>query len=132
MLFHLYLIRAKVVDVSMKPIYGEEKSNLKILKVSTYFPFMMLKRFFQRLILTYFIMKISFCSLSLLLGSIFFFIGLIIGVYNWIYFSSIGEFTPNGIIMIVALNLLIGIFLLCYFIIEDTKNVPDKIISILD
>ena len=132
MLFHLYIMRAKVVDVSMKPIYGEEKSNLKILKVAKYFPLMMLKRFFQRLTFTYFIMKISFNSVGLLLGLILVLTGLIMGIYNSIYFGSIGEFTPNGIIMIVALNLLIGIFLLCYFIIEDTKNVPNKIISNLD
>ena len=31
--------------------------------------------------------------------------------------------------MIVAINLLIGAFLFCYFLIEDTKNVPMKIIS---
>ena len=49
MLFHLYILRAKVVDVSMKPIYGEEESNLKILKVSKYFPLMMLKRFFSKI-----------------------------------------------------------------------------------
>ena len=47
MLFHLYILRAKVVDVNMKPIYGEEESNLKILKVSKYFPLMMLKGFFK-------------------------------------------------------------------------------------
>ena len=124
MLFHLYILRAKVVDVNMKPIYGEEKSNLKILKVSKYFPLMMLKRFFQRLFFTYFILKISFNSFALLLSALFLFIGLVLGLYNWIHFSSIGEFTPNGIIMIVAINLLIGTFLLCYFLIEDTKNVP--------
>ena len=45
MLFHLYILRAKVVDVNMKPIYGEEESNLKILRVSKYFPLMMLKGF---------------------------------------------------------------------------------------
>lgn len=132
MLFHLYMIRAKVVDVSMKPIYGEEISNLKILKVSRYFPFMMLKRFFQRLIYTYFIMKISFGSLGLLLGIIFTLLGFVFGIYHWIYFHSIGQFTPNGIIMIVALKILIGFFLLSYFIIEDTKNVPKNIISHLD
>jgi len=132
MLFHLYIMRAKVVDVSMKPIYGDEKSNLNILKVARYFPLMMLKRFFQRIKFTYFIMKISFNSLGLLLGLIFLFVGLIIGIYNSIYFGSMGEFTPNGIIMTVALNLLIGIFLLCYFVIEDTKNVPSKILSNLD
>ena len=132
MLFHLYIMRAKVVDVSMQPIYGKEISNLKILKVSKYFPSMMLKRFFQRIIFTYFIMKISFNSLGLLLGFVFLISGSFFGLYNWIYFGSKGELTPNGIIMITALNILIGIFLLCYFIIEDTKNVPNKTLSNLD
>ena len=72
---------------------------------------MMLKGF-QRLIFTYFILKISFNSFALLLSILFLSIGLVFGSYSWIHFGSIGEFS-NGIIMIVSINLLIGAF---YFV----------------
>ena len=128
-LYHLYIIRAKVVDVPMKSIYAEETSNLKILETLRYFPLMMIKRFFQRILLIYFVLEISLVSFLLFLGIIMTLFGSIFGIINWNYYSKLELFTPTGIIIIATLNLLLGLLMIILFFIEDSKNVPKKPIS---
>ncbi len=53
-LFHLYLQQAVVHQVVMKPIYGEEQSNLKIYKVLPEFLYKNLRNTLKRIFYSYF------------------------------------------------------------------------------
>lgn len=71
MLFRLNGIRAVVIDVPIKAIYGDEESNLKAHKILMPFLLGHTKNFMKRIAYSYFIRDVSFASLELLLGCCF-------------------------------------------------------------
>lgn len=129
MLFRLSLIRAKVLDVPMRARYGDEKSNLSILKASIEFPMKHLRNFFKRILILYFIRDFSFPSLQLLLGTSFTLSGSIIGLYNFFRSQELGVNTAPGTLILFAVLFLTGVQFLLGFITHDLQSVPNRTIS---
>jgi glycosyltransferase involved in cell wall biosynthesis len=70
LLFHLNLHNAKVIDVDVKPVYGEAISGIKL---SNYIPslsWLLIKVFFKRIILKYFLFDFHPVGLCYLFGTL--------------------------------------------------------------
>jgi glycosyltransferase involved in cell wall biosynthesis len=129
MLSNLYLIDAKVVDVSMPARYGKEISNLRILHVLLEFPLKLLINFFRRIILKYFVYDLSMVSIYIVSGIPLFLFGLLFGLLKWIKYSNIGVAAPTGTVILPTLSLIIGIQFIISAINIDINAVPLKAIS---
>lgn len=128
-LFRLNLISAKIADIPMVAVYGDEISNLEISKI--FFPFLKgnVKNFCKRILYKYFLQDFNVASLELIFGLFLSSFGVIFGLYNWISNAAQDIETPTGTIMIATIFLLVGIHLLLSFLSYDVNNIPDKPIT---
>lgn len=128
MLSNLYLIDAKVLDISMPARYGNEISNLRILKVLLEFPLKLFIIFLRRVMLKYFLYDLSMGSIYIVCGLPLFLFGLCFGLLKWIKYSSIGIAAPTGTVILPTLSLIIGIQFIISAINIDINSVPVKAI----
>ncbi|WP_446905042.1 glycosyltransferase family 2 protein [Aeromonas veronii] len=124
MLFRLNVIRAKVQDVPMDSVYGNEVSNLEIKKIMIPFLSGNVKNFIKRIFYNYFLRGFSIASLELVLGSILFSFGFVYGSYAW-YESVVTDITASsGTVMLAGLPIILGVQLLLSFIQADIESQP--------
>ncbi|MCB5306742.1 glycosyltransferase family 2 protein [Yersinia massiliensis] len=123
-LFRLNIIRAKVIDIPMDAVYGDETSNLNIKKIM--FPFLRghVNNVIKRIFYNYFLRGFSIASLELIIGLIFFFFGAINGVFSWHSSVITGQPATSGTVMLAALPVMLGVQLLLSFIQADVENQP--------
>lgn len=126
MLFRLNTMRAVVIDIPMKPKYGNETSNLHISKIVIEFALKHLRNFVKRLFYNYYLRDMSLASLELPLGVILTIFGLMYGAYHWMYYAGSGLATPSGTVMLSALPILTGVQLLLAFVGYDVASVPTR------
>lgn len=124
MLFHLGLLRARVVDLPMRAIYGDEKSNLSIRRIV--WPFLKghLRNTGLRFLYRYFIRDFSLASIELAAGLVLFLFGLTFGVYSWVHSVATGVLASTGTVMLAAVTLLVGFQLLLAFLNYDIQMSP--------
>lgn len=120
----LYFVNARIKDISMPAIYGDEKSSMKVWKMPLLFAKKLTGLFFKRIIKQYFLFDFNICSLYLLIGLPMFIFGILYGIYNWLYYVSIQAFTPTGTIMIVTISIILGFQLLLQAVQYDIFNAP--------
>ncbi|WP_432671688.1 glycosyltransferase family 2 protein [Flavobacterium sp. SM2513] len=123
----LYFVNARIKDISMPAIYGDEKSSMNIWKMPLLFAKKLTGLFFKRIVKQYFLFDFNICSLYLLVGLPMFFFGIGYGIYNWLYYTSIHAFTPTGTIMIVTISIILGFQLLLQAVQYDIFNAPKSI-----
>jgi len=126
MLFRLNTIRAVIREIPMKSIYGEEKSNLSILKVLGDFPSKYLSRFVKRVCYSYILRDFNVCSVELLAGLSLVTFGSVFGAYHWYHAAVSQASTPTGTIMLAVLPIIVGVQLLLAAISTDVMNVPKE------
>ena len=128
-LSHLNLVQAKVMDIPMIAVYGDEISNLKINKI--FFPFLKgnLKNFSKRIFYKYFLQDFNVASLELIFGISLSLFGTIFGLYHWFVNTGLNVQTPTGTIVVALLPILVGIYLLLSFLSYDVNNIPSEAIS---
>ncbi len=122
MLFRLNLLNARVVDIPMEPVYGDEKSNLNVLNTIPIFFYRHTLNFFKRIIYSYYIRDMSIASIELPLGLSFLFFGLIYGGIKWRENIISSSIAPPGVVMLSALSILVGIQLLLAFLSYDISQ----------
>jgi hypothetical protein len=115
MLFRLNLIGAHVVDVPMKPIYGEELSNLKIGKSVFEFTFRHSKNFYKRIAYNYFLRDFNLASLQLVFAINFLVFGIVIGGLNLIHAIQTNTSMSVGLLVLVSILVVSGLQLLLNF-----------------
>jgi glycosyltransferase involved in cell wall biosynthesis len=126
MLFRLSIYRAVVWDVPMLARYGNEKSNLSILKTLWEFPWKHFKNFHKRLFYNYYLRDISAASIELPLGIILWWFGLLSGL------DALGDSLRSGVpastgtVMISVVPLILGFQLLLAFVSHDVSSVPTR------
>lgn len=108
MLIELHYTGARIKEVSMPAIYGDEKSNLSIGKTVFSFPPRLFAAWLRRIHLSYFVFDFNICSLYLLIGLPSFLFGLIFGICEWIHYASINSPSPTGTIMVAVLTFILG------------------------
>lgn len=126
MLFRLGTVRAKVIDIPMEAIYGEEVSNLKISKILGEFLRKHLANMGKRICYNYFLRDMSVASFELLFGMPIFIYGIVFGAFHWVASARQGVSTPVGTVMISALSVVCGLQLLLAFLSFDFANVPRR------
>jgi glycosyltransferase involved in cell wall biosynthesis len=124
-LFRVGLLRAKVMDIPMAAIYGDQKSNLQIHREVVPFFVRNMRNFFKRLFYNYFLRDFNVASLEILLGCILSVFGAVYGIVHW----GIDKPATAGTVMIAALPLLTGIMLILSFINFDAQQIPRETIS---
>ncbi len=129
MLFRLNLVRAMVVDVPMNDSYGEEKSNLNILREIPVFLINHLRNFIKRIFYNYYLRDFNIASLELLLGIGFFSFGVWFGITRWIEYIRQGTNAPSGTVMLAALPVILGSQLILSFINYDVQSTPNRPLS---
>ncbi len=126
MLFRLNTFRAVVREIPMDAIYGEEKSNLSILKVIKDFPAKHLVRFFKRLYYNYFMRDFNVCSVEIIFGTLLMLGGAIFGLIHWYLSIHRGIPATTGTVMLAALPVIMGFQLFLSAIHYDVMNIPKK------
>lgn len=122
MLFRLKLAGAKVKDVPIKAIYGDEESNLKISLAVVEFTFKHLRNFLKRLFYFYFLRDFSFASLELIFGFFLFVFGIIHGMLSFINSNQNQVPTPIGSLILTSMSVLCGLQLLLAFFSYDMRE----------
>ena len=120
----LYFVRARIKDIAMPAIYGDEKSSMNLWTIPISFSARLLKVFIKRLVKQYLLYDFSLGSIYLIFGLPMFLFGVIFGVYEWIYYASKNIAAPTGTIMVVVLNVILGFQLLLQGVQFDIINAP--------
>lgn len=126
MLFNLGQLRAVVLDVPMKAVYGDETSSLSVTKSVFTFGFNHVRNIFRRIFYSYFLRDFNPASINLLAGIPLATFGLIYGLVRWGEASRSGEAAATGEIMLAVLPFLLGVQFLLSFLSFDTQNVPSN------
>lgn len=129
MLFRLHLSRAVVQDIPVPTIYGDEISGLNEKKAIFEFGIKHNRNFVKRILIEYYLRDFNLGSLQLPLGIILGFFGVIYGAVNFFHFHNLGEATPTGTQVLVAMSVLSSLNLLLSFFSFDIFNSPKKPIS---
>ena len=123
LLFHLGLVRAKVVEFPMQASYGSEVSNLKVSQQLAPFLAGHVRNTFRRILYRYFFRDLSLASLHLVAGIALFGFGFAFGLYHW-WAAPPDQLVPTGTIMIAALTFGIGFQLILAFLNYDISASP--------
>ena len=126
MLFRLNTIRAKVIDIPMRAIYSNEKSNMSLLKTLPEFLIHNVVNGSKRIFYNYFLRDFSIASLELVFGLILLVFGVIFGSAQWIIHVRQNTFASAGTVMLAVLPILAGLQLLISFINYDVMSVPSS------
>ncbi|MDG4476047.1 glycosyltransferase family 2 protein [Thiovibrio frasassiensis] len=126
MLFRLNTLRAVVVDVPMDAKYGDEVSNLNILKIIGEFLGKHARNFMKRIFYNYYLRDLSLASIELPLGLVMLLAGTSFGVYHWFESAREGVATPAGTVMLASLPILMGLQLVLAFLGYDIASVPRR------
>jgi len=120
----LYFVKARIKDVAMPSIYGDEKSSMKVWRMPFVFSIKLSLTFTKRIIKNYFLYDFNIASIYLIFGLPLFLFGLIFGSFEWFYYSSKNILAPTGTIMIITLSIILGFQLLLQAIHFDIVNAP--------
>lgn len=124
MLFRLNTIRAVVLDIPMAARYGDEESNLNILRSIPEFSRKHLANILKRVFYNYYLRDFNVASLEILLGVAVFLFGVVFGTMMWLNSLQTGVPATSGTVMLAALPVLIGVQLVLAFLSADVGNVP--------
>ena len=125
MLVELNIHRAVVKDVYIPARYGGEKSSLSELDSFFRFPPLLLKSFFRRALLEYFLKDFSAASMMLTAGLPMILFGLIFGLLHWAQSVRQGIPATTGTVMVATLPFILGFQLLLQAAVQDVNNVPN-------
>ncbi|MDB9740079.1 glycosyltransferase family 2 protein [Amylibacter sp.] len=128
-LFRLNCIHAVVLDIPLKAIYGDEASSLVISKIMHTFIASHTKNFFKRIFYRYFLRDFSFSSINLVFGIIFLFFGSTYGFLNFWKSYETNIPATSGTVMMAALPIICGFFMLLNFLSKDMNNMPNVPLS---
>ncbi|MFT3818912.1 MAG: glycosyltransferase family 2 protein [Rubrivivax sp.] len=125
MLFRLNTLRAVVVDVPMEARYGNEVSNLKIMRILPEFIAKHTRNTFKRIFYNYYLRDMSIASVELPLGIVLLGFGIGFGSYHWLTRSDVVA-ASAGTVMLSALPILIGVQSLLAFLNYDIASTPNR------
>ena len=120
----MYFQNARIQDVTMPALYGDEKSSMTVWKMPFVFLPKLIKTFLKRIVKTYFIYDFNMSSIYILLGLPLFLFGVVYGIYKWCHYSSVDELAPTGTIMLITLSIILGFQLLLQAIHYDIMRTP--------
>jgi glycosyltransferase involved in cell wall biosynthesis len=108
LLVRLNIAGARVADVPMRAVYGEENSSLRIPKVLRNFPVRLLRAGIARILTKYLLYDVSPIAIYLLSGTVLLLFGVLFGGYHWIVSIETGRAASTGTVMLATLPIIIG------------------------
>lgn len=120
----LGLRQAAIGEMEMTAVYGDEQSSLSIRRVLWEFPPKLLRMFWRRILLQYFLFDVNLGSLYLLFGTLLMAGGFAGGIAEWIQTHVSGEPRTTGSVMLVVLPALIGVQLILNALMYDVQFAP--------
>lgn len=124
MLHHLRNVDACVMDIPMKAVYADEKSNLKWNKILFEFFFKHTRNTVNRLYFQYLIKDFGIATIQLAMGLILTVFGTTMGIISWHRSITTGVTASSGSVMLAALPVILGIQMLLSFLNYDIASVP--------
>jgi glycosyltransferase involved in cell wall biosynthesis len=124
MLIELNILRARVADVEIPARYGDEKSSLRISRVATTFPPLLLRGFLRRFYWRYLIEEFGVVSVCVLSGSPFLLFGMVFGAWRWLDSVRTGIPATAGTVFVAALPIILGVQLLLAAVLLDVLSSP--------
>jgi hypothetical protein len=124
LLFRLGIIQARVLDLPMTAIYGDEESTFTARRVFLQFLGGNLRNTCKRVLYSYFLRGFSVASLELLTGLTFLLFGVAFGIHGWATSIATGMPASTGTVMLAALPVILGVQLLLSFLAFDIAAVP--------
>jgi glycosyltransferase involved in cell wall biosynthesis len=126
MLFRLSILRAKVIELPLETVYGDEISHLSAWKCLVTFPFLHLRNFMKRIFYNYLLRNFSIGSIALPTGILMILFGATYGLIEWVHSFASNEPATAGTVMLSALPVLVGIQLILSFLGQDIASIPDQ------
>lgn len=126
MLIRLGDLRAVVVDVPMRAVYGDEVSGLKISAILGEFLRKHIKATIRRFTYLYLMRDFNIASLNLIIGTILMIFGVIFGGIEWVISVRSGIPASTGTVMLSVLPIIAGLQMLLFFLGYDIAAEPKK------
>jgi glycosyltransferase involved in cell wall biosynthesis len=126
MLIELNILRAAVVDVEMPARYGDERSSMKLSRVITTFPALLLRGLARRFSWRYLIEDFSVTSICVLLGLPLLAFGTVFGAFRWYESAHTGLPATAGTVFVAALPIILGFQLLLAAVLLDVLSSPTR------
>ncbi len=123
-LYRLATLRALVMDIPERAIYGNETSHLNDFKAIPVFALRHMRNFISRIFYCYFLRDFHLASLQWLLGPSLMVFGFAFGLFKWHQSVTIGVEASSGTVMLAGLPLIIGLQLLLSALGFDIDNQP--------
>ncbi len=124
MLINLSVIEAKASDVYIPSRYGEEESSMSIAWVLRKFPCRLFKGFFFRIYYRYIYRDVSPISIMLLIGSLLFIGGTLLGLIAWYKSVFQNEPVELGTMAIGLGSVILGFQTLLNALVMDVQASP--------
>ncbi|MBP5858649.1 glycosyltransferase family 2 protein [Marivibrio halodurans] len=124
MLYRLGTLRAVVLDLPVKPVYGDERSHLVPHRMILPLLGRHGANFLRRIVYCYFLRDFSVASLEWLLGPALILFGLIFGASAWASAGASGVEATAGTVMLAALPIILGVQALLSALNFDSANQP--------
>ena len=124
MLIALGGLRARVMDMPMKAVYGDEESGLKVGDVLGGFAIKQFKAIIKRLVYQYYLRDFSLASIHFPLGLLLLLFGFFVGVSAWAESLSTGVVATSGTVILSALPVLLGVQFILSFFSYDIESEP--------
>lgn len=113
--------KAKIAEMEMPAIYGNEASSLSITKAILEFPPKLLKLCLKRVLFQYLVSDVNLGSVYLVLGLMLAAGGVSFGAYEWIESAITGIPRSTGTVMLAVLPFLMGFQLLLNALMYDVQ-----------
>lgn len=129
LLLELGILRAVVGWIPTPAVYGDEKSSLSVWRTLLTFPPRLVWGFVRRVFWRYFVHDFSAVSIFLLIGVPSVLTGLFYGFYIWQTMVARSQYTPAGVVMLLAIPIILGFQLILQALVLDVANTPSAPIS---
>ncbi|KIC45524.1 glycosyl transferase family 2 [Ruegeria sp. ANG-S4] len=126
MLIRLGDLRAVIIDIPMRAVYGDEVSGLHIRQIFHEFLTKHIKATIRRFTYLYVMRDFNIASLNLIIGSLLMVFGLIFGSIEWIISIHSGVPASTGTVMFAVLPIIAGLQMLLFFLGYDISAEPKR------
>lgn len=124
LLVHLNIVRATVLDVPVPARYGDEESNLSVLRSLVGFPPRLLHHFFRRVLFRYCLLDINAASVFFAVGVVLFFSGAGFAIYRWHEGAVSGIPQTSGTVALALTPTILGAQMILQAILIDIITPP--------
>jgi dolichol-phosphate mannosyltransferase len=124
MLLWLNTYGARVVDMPVTTIYGEEVSGIRYSRILFGFPARLFVGWLRRFVRKYYIVDFGAMAALFSLGCILVLFGIVFGAVHWALSAQSGVPATTGTVMLAALPLIVGVQMLLQALLLEIANSP--------